>query len=170
MQSFSERGNVTNNENKATRELRSRRINPESNCSSVDSRGKIWFSCIFRLLRDAVFSEPNFSWRRRGTISKYSNMKHMFEKYVRNDIGGRLFFGKLLPWMLFFYILYISIFFFGGGGGVVNLYCTLLTRKKVEWKYFRLRLIKYIPILKFSLDKDNKVRDRKFEDARGHAS
>ena len=169
MQSFSERGNVTNNENKATRELRSRRINPESNWSSVDSRGKIWFSCIFRLLRDAVFSEPNFSWRRRGTISKYSNMKHMFEKYVRNDIGGRLFFWKAVALkVIFLYIIYKYLFF--GGGGVVNLYCTLLTRKKVEWKYFRLRLIKYIPILKFSLDKDNKVRDRKFEDARGHAS
>ena len=60
--------------------------------------------------------------------------------------------------MLFFYIYYISIF--GGVGGVVNLYCTLLTRKKVEWKCFRLSL-KYIPILKFSLDKGNKVRKQK---------
>ena len=93
----------------------------------------------------------------------------MFEKYVRNDIGGRLFFWKAVALkVIFLYIIYKYLFF--GGGGVVNLYCTLLTRKKVEWKYFRLRLIKYIPILKFSLDKDNKVRDRKFEDARGHAS
>ena len=114
---------------------------------------------IFRLLRDAAFSESDFWSRRRGTISKYSNMKHMFEKYVRNDIGGWSFFlWKLLPWMLFFYIYYISIFW--GVGGVVKLYFTLLTRKKVEWKCFRLSL-KYIPILKFSLDKGNKVRKQK---------
>ena len=42
---------------------------------------------IFRLLLDAAFSESDFWSRRRCTISKYSNMKHMFEKYVRNDMG-----------------------------------------------------------------------------------
>ena len=128
---YSERGNVTNNENKATRELQSRIINPESNWSSADSRGKIWFSWIFRLLRDAAFSESDFWSRRRCTISKYSNMKHVWKICKEWYRGWSFFFLKLLTWMLFFYMLYKYFFVGRGGGGVVNLYCTLLTRKKV---------------------------------------
>ena len=42
-------------------------------------------------------------------------------------------------------------------GGVVNLYCTLLTRKKVEMFSTQLKTRTH---LEFSLDKDNKVREQ----------
>ena len=112
---YNERGNVTNNENKATRELQSRRINPESNWSSADSRGKIWFSWIFRLLRDAAFSESDFWSRRRCTISKYSNTKHVWKICKEWHRGWSFFF--LSCWLeCYFFICYISIFCGEGGG------------------------------------------------------
>ena len=58
--------------------------------------------------------------------------------------------------MLFFLMLY-KYFFVGRGGGVVNLYCTLLTRKKVEMFSTQLKTRTH---LEFSLDKDNKVREQ----------
>ena len=60
--------------------------------------------------------------------------------------------------MLFFYMLY-KYFFVGRGGGVVNLYCTLLTRKKGLIEMFSTQL-KTRTHLEFSLDKDNKVREQ----------
>ena len=48
----------------------------------------------------------------------------MFEKYVRNDIGGGPFFLKAVDLNVIFFICYISIFLWGGGGGEL-LTCTV---------------------------------------------
>ena len=112
---YSERGNVTNNESKATRELQSRRINPESNWSSADSRGKFDFLEFSGFCVKRHLASPTFG---RGVAVPFRNIqiRNMFEKYARNDIGGGPFFF-LSCWLeCYFFICYISIFCGEGGG------------------------------------------------------
>ena len=47
----------------------------------------------------------------------------MFEKYVRNNIGGGPFFFKAVDLKCYFFICYISIFLWGGGGELLT--CTV---------------------------------------------
>ena len=141
MQSFSERGNVSHKKNKATQELQNRRINPESNCSRAD----------LSFLHDAAFSESiqisvEASRVPDGNIQIWNiSLKNM------SDIGGGLFFKDVVVNGI---MRYTYVFFFRGMG-CRSLVRILWTRKKVEWKCFR-HSLKYIPILKFCLCKDNK--------------